>query len=112
MTFGHDISNEAFAGSGSIAVFGVGGAGIAPSSPPASGKMLAERFARDSPLEEGGFEPSVPAGDQRGLLGSRLQTEELRNYQEYFSRGQDKINKTIPGVGISGEGIVSEKIER
>jgi hypothetical protein len=63
-------------------------------------------------LEEGGFEPSVPAGDQRGLLGSRLETEELRNYQEYFSRGQDKINKTIPGVGISGEGIVSEKIER
>jgi hypothetical protein len=49
------------------------------------------RFAADSPLEEGGFEPSVPAGDQRG--GSRLQTEELRNHQEYFDHGEDKINK-------------------
>jgi hypothetical protein len=29
-------------------------------------------------LEESGFEPSVPAGDQRGPLGSGLQAEELR----------------------------------
>src|SRR4051812_5421363 len=32
------------------------------------------RFA-DSLLEQSGFEPSVPAGDQRGPLGSGLQTQ-------------------------------------
>jgi hypothetical protein len=33
-----------------------------------------DRGFADSQLEEGRFEPSVPAGDQRGRLGSSLQT--------------------------------------
>jgi hypothetical protein len=61
----------------------------------------------DSPLEEGGFEPSVPAGDQRGPLGSRLQKQELRSHQEYFSHGEDKINKTIPGIGGAARKSIS-----